>query len=309
MPTKTAAMPLVMLLVVINTSLWSVAELAGASDAWSLRVETVEGGKIAPVSAWLEAVPPSMIQADDVLFEWRCADQGPAVRSARASHGCWYPQQGSYRPSVTILVGGRPVRTILAAPIVVQPRPPVQPSLELSTSNSHKRAPMTATARLALTLPDDESVRSITWVVNERALEEQGRTVKLEFSEPGEYRISAIVRTTLRTMATERTVTVHANQPPVCRIGQEPASEMSTPLTVKLTAHCRDEDGNVVAWQWAVQDRPLSPQGPSVFWTAPREGRYVVHLTATDDAGGQATVTDVIEWTVPAQAGSASPSR
>jgi hypothetical protein len=232
---------------------------------------------------------------DGVRYRWRCGEDLPDVETARAGRGCWYERPGRYRPSVTIVVPGEDAVTLRAAdPIVVAARPVPSLTLDVRPSDRWWRAPLAAAAAVSVRgLPEDEPVMAVSWVLNNQAAGE-GAAARVSLEAPGEHRLVAVVKTPWRTLTASRVLVARANTPPACMIRQEAAEPPAPPLTVRLTARCRDADGEVVRYRWRAGS--AEGAGPSWEWTAPKAGTYTVRLQAVDDAGADAEVVATVRW-------------
>jgi hypothetical protein len=271
-----------------------LSQAAPAAD-WRLVVEAHER-PLAPRSVWLWLEPPAgRWPAEPVRYRWRC-DAGradAAVVTARASRGCRYEAAGAYRPAVTVLgADGRVLAEVAAPePVVVRPRPSAEVALTLRPKDAAWRAPLVVAAAAQVRgLLADEPVEEVAWLVDERPVD-RGATATLRLAAPGDARVTAVVRTPYRTLTATQAVTVRANQPPVCVIGQTPAE---TPLSVRLRAHCRDADGDRLVYRWTVAGERR--EAAETVWTAPKAGRYPVRLVARDARGAETVVEGVIEW-------------
>ncbi|MCM8570437.1 S8 family serine peptidase [Gramella jeungdoensis] len=73
------------------------------------------------------------------------------------------------------------------------------------------------------------------------------------------------------------------NQEPIARFGY-----LSNGLEFSFTDYSRDDDGEIVGWEWSLGDGTTSNlQNPTHIYSA--EGYYLVTLRVTDDRGGSST--------------------
>lgn len=272
--------------------------LGGTSAAeWRLQVETAPQA-VAPRSAWMWLEPPggAWPESSAVVYRWRCGEGFPAVETRRATRGCWYEQPGRYRPAVVIVEpDGRETTVMAAEPVAVAPRPPLRVDLHLQPANPRWRAPLavSVSATVAGAL-DDEPLEELVWLLDEQPVA-RGAQARIRFDQAGEHRLAVVARTPWRRVVSSRVIAVQDNRPPACAIAQVPAEPPSPPLTARLTANCRDPDGQVVSYVWTVGGRSVG-SGRSVDWTAPQAGAHRVRLRARDDAGGETEVETVVEW-------------
>lgn len=269
-------------------------EAGGGRPVWRLTVEAA-GSALAPRPAWIAVLPEEGAWPEGVRYRWRCGEEWPEVETARAGRGCWYERPGRYRPSVTILVPGEaPVTLRAAEAIAVAARPAPSVALDVRPSHPRWRAPLAVTASVqARGFPEDEPVTQIAWVLDDRPAGE-GRATRMSFDDPGEHRLVAVLKTPWRTVTASRVLAVRANAPPACWILQEAAEPPAPPLTVRLTARCRDADGEVVRYRWRAD--AAEGAGASWEWTAPKAGTYTVRLQAADDAGAETEATALVRW-------------
>jgi outer membrane protein OmpA-like peptidoglycan-associated protein len=85
--------------------------------------------------------------------------------------------------------------------------------------------------------------------------------------------------------------------PPVARSSATP-SQGEAPLTVELRAVGKDQDGDVVSFEWDLGDGTRG-QGPQVAHTYSEPGEYVAQVTVTDDDGQTASSTARIRVDAP----------
>lgn len=262
--------------------------------AWRLEVEPA-GSLFAPRPVWLAVRPAEEARPEAARYRWRCGEELPEVETARTGRGCWYERPGRYRPSVTILVPGEAPVTLRAPDaIAVAARPAPALTLALRPSHPRWRAPLAVAASVDVRgLLEDEPVIRIAWVLDDQPAGE-GHTARLSFDAPGEHRLVAVVKTPWRTVTASRVLAVRANAPPSCLIRQEAAEPPAPALTVRLSARCRDADGEVVRYRWRVGS--AEGAGATWEWTAPRTGAYTVRLRATDDAGADTETTATVRW-------------
>lgn len=89
-------------------------------------------------------------------------------------------------------------------------------------------------------------------------------------------------------------------EPPIAVAGDDISAAAGRPITLDGT-ESSDPDGTIVRWQWDMGNG-VSLQGPTVSYTYPDEGVFVVTLTVTDDDGLTATDTLTVDLVVPNEA-------
>jgi len=157
-------------------------------------------------------------------------------------------------------------------------------------SNTHNRAPLDVTLYVDVTgghpaigPVSTASIRTNGWPQRDGQLRAVYRPAV------GEHILRAEIESTYGARASQAMqVTVVANQPPVCALEAEPRSGGKY---YRLTAVCKDPDGQMVGYRWVVNGVLVGLSGATLSVTPVAGQALVVELTAVDDSEGRTTVT------------------
>lgn len=164
-----------------------------------------------------------------------------------------------------------------------------------SFSNTFLREPVTGYFKYQVSggLRVDTPISNV-WSVNGASMSERPSLMAV-FQEAGTYTVGLQVKTKYgNTINATKSVTVVANQPPVCSVAVA-KTDGGAYGTYTLTANCSDPDGKIVSYSWNVGGVKMSRSSAYLIPRAP--GVYPYTLTATDDS--QTAVT--VEGTVTVQ--------
>ncbi len=167
---------------------------------------------------------------------------------------------------------------------------PYELTLDVRPSNTHNRAPLDVTLYVDATggHPSDRP-RQYHFYQDEKLITEgTGNYARFIGLPVGEHILRAEIESTYGARASKETrLTVVANQPPACTLDAEPRSGGKY---YRLTAACKDPDGQMVGYRWVVNGTPVGLSGTTLSVTPVAGQALVVELTAVDDSEGQTTV-------------------
>jgi WD40 repeat protein len=158
------------------------------------------------------------------------------------------------------------------------------PTASFTVTPTTGQAPLTVTLDASSSTDSDGSIINYKWSVNEQLLA-YGNPTTHTFTEAGEQLITLTVIDNQKASATaqQKLNITWPNQKPVAHITATPLTG-TAPLTVNLDAsRSVDPDGEIVQYEWLINDQKLSGMIASTTLTS--DGEYLVVLTITDNQG------------------------
>ena len=154
----------------------------------------------------------------------------------------------------------------------------------------------------------DGQVTAYQWRVDGEVVAE-GPTFEYAFPGPGEYTVGlAVTDDDGATDSVSKTVTVaEGNQAPTVELDLSPAAP-EPGENVALVAEATDQDGEVVAYRWTVDDRTAGER-PEIAYAFEEPGTYVVAVTVTDDDGATASASREVTVGSDERTPTATPTR
>lgn len=141
----------------------------------------------------------------------------------------------------------------------------------------------------ALDAEDGDVSASLEWVSSLQGSLAFGASAEV-LLHPGDHIVTAMA-TDQYGQAGSAEIAVRVNQQPTVSFEAE-----SNGLMVTFSSVVGDPDGDVTAYAWQFGDG-LSSTAPAPQHTFPRSGRYAVQVQVTDNDGGTATATQVLDLT------------
>lgn len=168
---------------------------------------------------------------------------------------------------------------------------PIELSIKPSYSNAYMRAPLNLYTRMYKTggHPKDR-IQSYDWRVNGENASEKS-LLYYTLADPGTYNLSLDITTMYEdTASASETVTVNANQAPVCDFTwtDYPKSKVTY-----FAPQCSDPDGRIKMYQWSLGDG-TETSSSRAYGKYEESGTYTVTLTAYDDSDEPGTVTKFV---------------
>lgn len=178
--------------------------------------------------------------------------------------------------------------TPLSASVTVLPATPYTLTLELRPSNKWNRAPLDGTVYVYDQggHPNDRPALYRYFMDGSLLEETPLDSSRFQGLKAGLHRLRVEMESLFGASTSQSLeLTVADNQPPLCQLDVDPRSSY-----YRLKADCSDSDGMVAGYLWQVDGQRVSVTGNLL--TLNRTGKpLTVQLTATDDAGGQAALT------------------
>jgi PKD repeat protein len=169
---------------------------------------------------------------------------------------------------------------------------PIILSIKKSFTNRYMKAPLGVfmTARKTGGHPRD-SFLTYSWKMNNEEVSSK-YAASAKMYDPGNYNLALDITTKYGYSASASgTVTVNANQKPVCDFTYEDKPAYNVTY---FTAKCTDNDGSIVKYNWDFGNGITSGMYRTyVRYTG--AGPYTVTLTGTDDSGAETITTKTIE--------------
>jgi len=252
-------------------------------------LETTQRVAAAPAEFALAVTTPKFVgQLDQPTYQWRWPDgiEPRRVSGARAEVAIARP--GSYPVAVTVSDARgnqRELTTVLDA-VAAEP---FTLTLDLRPSNPHRRAPLDVVVypQASGGHPKDRPARFRFFLDGREATEAVNSYARFTGLAAGNHELRVELESALGVTATARqTLTVVANQPPVCTL----RSNLQSGRYYRIEADCNDPDGKVTGYRWLLDGKPVGLAGTRLTLDA-KTGAAVVTLTASDDGGSEATVT------------------
>jgi hypothetical protein len=225
-----------------------------------------------------------------ITYNWDFGD-GTTYASARTRYARKeYSQPGQY--NVTMKAVDQDGNTDMETyPLDLRWPDPIVLSIKKSFTNRYMKAPLGVfmTARKTGGHPRD-SFLTYHWKMNNQDV--SGKyAASAKMYEPGDYNLSLDITTKYGYSASALdTVTVNANQKPVCDFTYEDKPAYNVTY---FMAKCTDSDGSIVKYNWDFGNGTTS----GMYRTYTRYsggGSYEVTLTGTDDSGAETTITKTI---------------
>jgi hypothetical protein len=168
---------------------------------------------------------------------------------------------------------------------------PIELTIKPSYSNAYMRAPLNLYTRVYKSggHPRDR-IQSYDWKVNGVSASDRSLFYHT-MADPGTYNLSLDITTMYEDTATaSETVTVNANQAPVCDFTWKdyPKSKVTY-----FTPQCSDPDGRIRMYHWSLGDG-TETTSPRAYGKYQDSGTYTVSLTAYDDSNEPGTVTKTV---------------
>ncbi|MEW6542469.1 MAG: PKD domain-containing protein [Nitrospirota bacterium] len=223
-------------------------------------------------------------------YAWDFGD-GETATGKKAGMTHVYRAPGTYHVSVTVSDQAGHSQTVTDQ-LVVEDSKPMKIGLSTMSSNRWFKAPLTVKVRPTITGLKDDKIMKYEWLLNDSIVSLNNVGVAV-FREPGDYLLT--LRVTSRkgqTGEAQLNVSVVANQPPTCSVSQQPST--FRPKQVRLTAACLDQDGRVKGYRWDLGDGRAIENRAIVVVEYQEPGSYQVVMTATDDDGATAEVTESV---------------
>lgn len=236
----------------------------------------------------------SFLQLEGVKYVWHLPEDSALVivrEDFADSRAVKITSAGEYMVSVDI-TDARGNFATAQLKLVIQNPPPYQIVMKYSASNAAQRAPLDLSMRPDISggHPLDR-IQSYEYLVNGKPVEgATDRYANVRLLEPGTYTVGLQITTRMGASAAgEKEIVVVENQPPTCtlKVVQGSSSWMAS-------AACKDPDGRVTAYKWAVNgtDQALTSSSITISKlqspTAP-----AITMYAIDDAGGR---SPTINW-------------
>lgn len=168
---------------------------------------------------------------------------------------------------------------------------PIELIIKPSYSNAYMRAPLNMYTRVYKTggHPRDR-IQSYDWKVNGESASDRS-LFYYTMADPGTYNLSLDIKTMYDDAASaSETVTVNANQAPVCDFTWQdyPKSKVTY-----FSPQCSDPDGRIRMYHWSLGDG-TETTSPRAYGKYQNGGTYTVTLTAYDDSNEPGTVTKTV---------------
>lgn len=223
-------------------------------------------------------------------YAWDFGD-GTTLTGAKSGVTHVYRAPGTYRLSVTVSdQAGH--RQTLTDEVVAEPAQPIKIALAVTPSNKFLKAPLTLKVRPTVTGLKGDKITTYEWRLNGVVVSRAPLGV-FTLPEPGEAQLSLRVGTQQQqTAEASLPVTVTANQPPTCSVSQQ--ASLFRAKQIRLAAACLDTDGRIKGYRWDLGDGRVVENRAIVVATYDEPGTYHVTLTATDDNGATAEVSETV---------------
>ena len=224
---------------------------------------------------------------DEPKYAWSLPLQATVVKQEDSQVTLQFATAGDY-PIGAAVTDRRGNRTPLSATITVLPANPYSLTLDLRPSNKWNRAPLDGTVYVYDQggHPNDRPV-VYRYFMDGSLLEETPlNSSRFRGLKAGLHHLQVEMESLFGARTSQSLeLTVADNHPPLCQLNVDPRSGY-----YRLKAGCSDSDGMVAGYLWQVDGQRVSVTGNLL--TINRTGKpQTVQLTATDDAGGQAVLT------------------
>jgi len=245
----------------------------------------------APSQVTLEVIAPGFTgRLEKPVYTWSMPPNARVLQQQDRQATLELATAGTYPVQVEI-TDSRGNRSQVQTTLTALEPIPYELTLDARPSNTHHRAPLDVTLYVDATggHPSDRP-RQYRFYQNERlATEGTGNYARFIGLPVGEHTLRAEIESTYGARASKALpMTVVANQPPVCTLDAEPRSGGKY---YRLTAACKNPDGQMVGYRWVVNGTPVGLSGATLSVTPVAGQALVVELTAVDDADGLTTVT------------------
>jgi len=234
----------------------------------------------------------SSLNGEQFTYAW---DMGNgAIVPARSTISYAYSQPGTYAIALTVTDGKGNTQVLPDSVTVTGVSPITISAIAVRGTNAYMKPPVVGIFKPTITGGNQKVDRFVTyaWTIDGQKVGNNTNRLSYRFETAGTYTVGLTVRSKSGLSGTGAvSVTINPNQAPDCSIEylDNPALK-----STKIMPVCVDADGRMRSFSWDLGNgQTLNVKNVTARYTA--SGIYTVTLTATDNSGGETTVSRDIE--------------
>lgn len=277
-----------------DTDSQTIVVNAGANEQPSANFTATPLTGTAPLLVNMDASASTDSDGDVVSYAWSFGD-GASGSGETTSHT--YTSPGSYSLRLTVTDDDGAVNSKVAT-IVVTGAGNRSPVAEFVASPTSGNAPLQVALNANQSSDPDGSIASYSWDFG-NGVTGSGKNTSHTYLTAGSFTLTLTVTDNGGAVATKST-TINVNNAnnasPVASFSATPVTG-TAPLRVALDASASsDPDGTIGSYSWRFGDG-VQGSGRTTSHTFVAPGNYTIELTVTDDRGGTATSSRVVQVT------------